>query len=273
MHKLEVINFEDLNEYEFPQDELFEFCINKNLETFYFKLKYNKNNTNLLILSNGAINKKKRKPPVYMRSNWADDFEANCLFIDDKTVHDISINIGWGFGRENRFYIEDYSEIVIELCKKFNFKSEAVFYYGSSAGGFMSTMLAILHKGSTAIVNNPQMFVFQYDERAVNSFYSKVLPNFKKTDIKRKYLYRLSTISLMRIKKNIPRLFYIQNRAATDDMDKQVTRFQTKIKNYELDNSKIQYLFYYDEELGHSPLGKTESVNLVNRIMNHKNLL
>lgn len=267
---MEIIEYKDLLNYEFPVDELFEFCVLKNSEKFYFKFKYSLEHSNLLVFSNGAVKKKKKRPPVYMRSNWSDDFEANCLFIDDKTIHDVSINIGWGFGRKERFYLDDYHKIVLQICKKFNYESENVFYFGSSAGGFMSTMLATLQPGSTAIVNNPQMFVYNYDERAVNLLYSKLVPDLTKEEIEKKYIRRLSTVAMMRVKKNVPRLFYIQNRASVEDMVKHVDVFNQKLKLYKMDSDKIQYLLYYDEEMGHSPLDKKETVNIVNRILYNK---
>lgn len=267
---MEIIEYNELLKYNFPVNELFEFCVVKNSEKFYFKFKYTSKSNKLLVLSNGAVKKKKKKPPVYMRSNWANDFDSNCLFIDDKTIHDVSINIGWGFGRKNRFYLDDYHKIVLQLCRKFNFENDHVFYFGSSAGGFMSTILATLHQGSTAIVNNPQMFVFNYDERAVNSLYSKLVPELTKEEIEKKYIRRLSTVAMMRVKKNVPRLFYIQNRASEEDMIKHVNVFNKRMKLYNMDSDKIQYLLYYDEEMGHSPLDKTETVNIVNRILNNE---
>src|SRR5699024_2748033 len=225
---------------------------------------------NFLVLSNGAVNKKKKKPPVYMRSNWSNDFDASCLFIDDKTVHGVPINIGWGFGKKDRYYLYDYHRIVLELCEKFNFEANRVFYFGSSAGGFMSTILATIHPGSVAIVNNPQMFVYNYDEKAVNLLYTKLVPGLTKKEIEKKYIRRLSTIAMMRLKKNVPRLFYIQNRASEEDMKRHVDVFNKRLKLYNMDSDKIQYLLYYDEEMGHSPLDKIETVNIVNRILNNE---
>src|SRR5699024_11428251 len=87
-------NIDDINK---------EFLISNNKKTlkiiidnldFYFQFHYKKESNNLMVFSNGAIDTNIRKPPVFMRSSWSDDINANCLFIDDRTIHNSDLKIG-----------------------------------------------------------------------------------------------------------------------------------------------------------------------------------
>src|SRR5699024_10831615 len=71
---------------------------------FFFKSFLKEGNDKLIFLSNGAVDRTKKEPPVYMRSSWADDIKANCVFIDDRTIHGTILRIGWGVGVQDRHY-------------------------------------------------------------------------------------------------------------------------------------------------------------------------
>src|SRR5699024_9052303 len=78
----------------------------------YFNLKIKTNSKNLIVFSNGALNLSKSKPPVFSRSSWANDFNASCIYIDYATIHNTNMTVGWGIGTQDRYYLEDYVEII-----------------------------------------------------------------------------------------------------------------------------------------------------------------
>src|SRR5699024_9246621 len=83
-------------------------------------------------------------------------------FVDDRTIHDSKLMIGWGIGRENVHYLSEVSLILRKILKTLEISHDNCIYYGSSAGGMMSMVLAIKHRYSKAIVNNPQMITYNY---------------------------------------------------------------------------------------------------------------
>src|SRR5699024_6570366 len=121
---------------------------------YHFLVLMNKGSDKLLAFSNGAINPAKKKPPVFMRRKWKDDFTYSMVFMDDPTIHKNGLKLGWGQGTVEEFALEIYSEIIKKIASSNDIESNKVHYYGSSAGGFMSLILASMHKGSKAIVNN-----------------------------------------------------------------------------------------------------------------------
>ncbi|EOD4291593.1 hypothetical protein ACJQO6_001706 [Staphylococcus pseudintermedius] len=98
---------------------------------FYIFINIKPNNQRLLVHTNGAINIKKSQPPVFLRNSWRDDFDANCLFIDDRTIHDSEVNLGWGLGTKERHYVNDYARISQKVSQLLNVEDNQVTYYGS----------------------------------------------------------------------------------------------------------------------------------------------
>lgn len=77
-------------------------------EDFYFKINIKEDTNFLVVHTNGAIDYSKRTPPVYQRSSWAKNINANCIFIDDRTLHkteDKLFNTAWLMGTKDRHYI------------------------------------------------------------------------------------------------------------------------------------------------------------------------
>src|SRR5699024_12007141 len=131
---------------------------------------------------------------LYMRSTWSDEIDANTLYIDDKTIHDSKLRIGWGVGRQDKHYIPIYVRIVKKISSILKIQSNKTYYYGSSAGGFMSILMAAMHQNSTAIVNNPQTFVFSFSKGHVSDLCNEIFAGMSKEEIMNRFEERLSAI-------------------------------------------------------------------------------
>ncbi|MGO2040666.1 MAG: prolyl oligopeptidase family serine peptidase [Staphylococcus equorum] len=241
------------------------FCVNKDNVDFNFKLSLKPNNNKLLVFSNGALDPSKNTPPVFMRAKWADDFTANCLYIDDRTIHYNGLRIGWGIGTTTRHYLEDYSTIVKEIAHLLVINPEDIIYFGSSAGGFMSIMLATMHKGTTAIVNNPQTYVHKYYRPAVEKMYETIFPTMSEKTILKNYGMRFSVTSMMKSKKNVPKILYIQNASHKPDMESHYEIFNKMLDTNKLSKKNIIFFLYNDPVSGHSAISKEMTVDIVNK--------
>lgn len=239
----------------------------------YIKLNLKPDNDKLVIFSNGAVDPSKSKPPVFMRSKWHEDFDANCLYIDDRTIHHKKLRIGWGVGTKERHFLIDYSEIAQSISKYLNIDTSNIVYLGSSAGGFMSMYLATLHKGTTAVVNNPQCYVDRYDTVNVEKLYSKIFPDYQREEIKRKFAARISITSLFRKQQYVPKIYYIQNRLCKSDMVKQYEPFCTFLDKYKINSTNIKFILYNNKLSGHNPIAKEATVEFVNQILSNKSPL
>lgn len=235
---------------------------------FYFKVEL-KESDKLLIFSNDALNPGTSTKPIFTRSNWHEDFNANCLYIDDLTIHNTDLRIGWGMGTTERFYLEDYSDIAKRIASLLEIKDEDTIYFGSSSGGFMSMMLATLHKDSSAIVNNPQAYVNRYTRVFVKRLYEQIFPDMEEKYILKKYAKRFSVTNLMRLENHVPKILYIQNRLHKPDMDTQYYPFCRMLDKYEMDRRKVNFLLYNDELSGHDAISRKMTKVIVNAYLNN----
>lgn len=262
--KLENLTLENLidnQEHEININDL-----NVNLKVF-IKPKNNK----LVVFSNGAIDRAKKNPPIFQRSSWHKEVDANCIFIDDKTIHGELLNTGWGFGTADRFYLKDYSIIVKVIAGLLSIKDQDVTYYGSSAGGYMSIILATFHTDSLAIVNNPQIDLNKhFNPNSVNKLFNHVLPNLTRKEIVAKFSNRINVIDNILKLNYLPNLVYIQNKQSIPDMKIHYNPFFETLEKNNLDLNRIQSILYNNEKLGHNPLNQETTLFIINTIINSK---
>ncbi|MEE1108204.1 MAG: glycosyl transferase [Macrococcus canis] len=262
------IRYEDLNKDFLLENNKLVIKVIKDEIDFYFKLAFKDNSDKLVIFSNGAYDPKKATPPIFMRSSWLDDYEFSTIFIDDRTVHNNGLRIGWGVGNKERHFLIDYHEILVRIVEIMNFNNENIYYYGSSAGGYMSIYLATLHKGTTAIVNNPQTYVTNYHRAAVEKLFEVVFTGMSEAQIRKNYAVRFSLTNAMKTFQNTPRIYYIQNARCQSDMKMHCTPFMEALKKYKIPSKKIQFIFYNNFSMGHNPISKEDTLRMINSAVN-----
>ncbi|MCG3402116.1 glycosyl transferase [Staphylococcus massiliensis] len=267
---METIQFEDLTyEHLFALNNQ-RVKIMKDGIDFYILLRLKQGNDKLIVHSNGAVNKKKVALPAFTRTDWYKDIDASFVYMDDRTLHDGNVNLAWGLGTKSRHYLRDYHDIAARIAELIDVETENVTYLGSSGGGFISMMLATMHKGARAIVNNPQTYVHRYKKLAVDRAYQHVFGDMPAQEIQRRYSTRLSLTALMRHENHVPEIFYIQNRLGQVDMEDHYTPFNQMLDKYKLDSKKIKYILYSDAEAGHQPIPKDRFIAFINAVIDQK---
>src|SRR5699024_9369296 len=134
--------------------------------------------------------------------------------------------------------------------------------FGSSAGGFMSLYYSILIKGSTAVVNNLQTKVLNY----LRPYAIKVIRESygidEIEDVGDSLLYRLDIAEAIRHYGHFPdKIYYFQNQSCEEDIEKQLNPFVDTIKAYGIEAKGLNIISYFDEQLGHNPIRKTETID------------
>ncbi len=267
---MKKINFEKLS-YEFLyQNDNEHFVIIKDNIDFHFKMNFNNTSDKMVVFSNGAVDPSKKNPPVFMRSNWYEEMTYNAIFIDDRTIHNNNLRLGWGVGTKDRHFLIDYSEILKKIAVILEIADNHVFYYGSSAGGFMSIVLATIHKESTAIVNNPQTYVYKYYEKAYQAMYKNIFPGMSDAEIHKTYSDRLSITSVIKKFKYTPKIIYFQNRHCKTDMANHLIPFMKNLDKYNINSASIHFVLYNDKDSGHNPLSKHKTLKYIEMIVNGK---
>lgn len=126
-------SLESLSKECFTFNETFILIVEHKQVNFEFFLNLKSSYNALLILGSGAIDPQKHSLPVFQRHSWADEIASSTIFYNDPTLYLGNINIGWGQGNENHFYLESISAIIEKMTEILNIKPENITFYGSSA--------------------------------------------------------------------------------------------------------------------------------------------
>ncbi|MCK1975508.1 hypothetical protein LNK15_00375 [Jeotgalicoccus huakuii] len=237
-----------------------------NEESFFFLVNIVEGSDKLIALSGGALDQKKKSPPVYMRSKWKDEIKYNSIYIDDRTIHGNNLKIGWGVGNRDRHFLKDYVVIIKKIADILGIKANNTMYYGSSMGGLMSVIMATMHKDSFAVIDNPQTNIFNYYQSYVDSLREKALDGMTVEEINRDFPERVSMIDAMLKYDNVPRIYYYQNNKCSFDMKYHYGPFKKQFEENGFDDGKVSYRLYSDAARGHSPQVKVKTLKIFDEI-------
>ncbi|GAA0421770.1 hypothetical protein GCM10008934_10290 [Virgibacillus salarius] len=262
-HQSIQTDYKDLSNAKFNTTKPFLLVVNKNGVKYEFFIRINKKSPKLLIFGSGAYKPSTMSLPVFQRHSWTEDMEESIIFYNDPTLYLDRLMLGWGFGDLQEHYLEVISDIIRELCELFNYGSDDTFYYGSSAGGFMSLMLSTMMKGSTAIVNNPQTIFTNYQEVHVNKLMRAL--NITKEIAENKYKDRVNTIHNFKKYNHVPKIKYLQNSVVEHDVNNHLIPFISGLKDIDesIITNKLQVDLYFDHKLGHNPVGKKATIQYI----------
>lgn len=261
-----TIPFEKIMDFKITINEPFILSVERDGVLFDFLIRIKEGSNKLVVLASGAYDSKKFSPPVFQRHSWMNQIEESVIFFNDPTLYLGKINLGWGFGNANRHYLEEVSEIlkvIFDLC---NIPNKNVLFYGSSAGGFMSILLAGFLKETRALVNNPQTIVNNYFTSHVNHLYKAAVPEYSTEEIVKHFSYRIHLLDFFKKINYVPEIYYLQNLACEHDINQHLTPFFLGLKdiNESLDYKRIQFDLYYDKQKDHNPLDMDETLSYIN---------
>ncbi|WBL14540.1 glycosyl transferase family 2 [Sutcliffiella sp. NC1] len=272
-YKNHQVEFGQLHQFSFPTNEdPFLLTINKDKVKFDFLLRIKRNSSKAIVFGSGAYDASSElRPPIFQRHKWIQYFDETTIFYNDPTLYLNKLNIGWGVGIGERHYLTEIAEILIILLEKLSIKNEKTLFYGSSAGGFMSLMLSGLIKESTALINNPQTIVWNYNDKHVNALFSTIEPQLTRNEIINRHTKRLNIIEFYKDIQYVPKINYVQNVSCLRDVEKHLNPFLIGLE--QLDDhyytDEIKVTLYSDKELGHSPLKLNESLKYIQNIVSN----
>ncbi|HWJ76917.1 MAG TPA: glycosyl transferase family 2 [Niallia sp.] len=265
------INYYMLKNFRFPQSEApFLLTVMKENVKFEFLIRLKQESEKAIVFGSGAYDATSDlEPPIFQRHKWVKHFKENLIYYNDPTLYHGQINMGWGFGFEDRFYLEEIADILGILLDKASIKRTKTLFYGSSAGGYMSLLLGGLLKDSKVLVNNPQTIVWNYYDRHVNAMFSSAHHTLTRDEIIERYAYRLSSIEFYRKINYIPEVIYLQNVASERDLTHHLNPFITGLEQLDehLFTNNITIRLYSDKKSGHSPLNLEKTVANINEVV------
>lgn len=260
--KYSQVNFEDLSTEFLKENKESIIKVFKDGVKFYFKLRLKEDDDQLIIFSNGAVERDRKNPPYFQRSSWVDDYTASCIFVDDPTIHQNELGVGFGVGTPDRHYTLDISEILIKIQKLWQVKSNDVIYFGSSAGGYMSLQFATLNKDSSAIVNNSRIYIHKtYTFKKIRDTIFKTADS---KEILKKYNDRLSLLAFMKKYKNVPNAIHYVNRLSKSDRDLHYKTYISNADKYKVRLDNQNFVLYSNYSGNHDILNRRDTSLILN---------
>lgn len=222
----------------------------------------------LLVLSNGSVNlERSERRPVFQRSTWWQDLAPHQIYVcDPGTVGPEARSINWLQAPHPQWMVQDVSLAVVHLGRRLGIDAaEQRTYYGSSAGGFAALQLLAYDRRSRAIVNNPQIDWTRWHAHQVRPVLNACYPGMTAADVRRKHPRRSHALDgLARIKARA-RIDYWVNMASAHDRDVQLPVTMDFLQRHPQLCDEITLHTYYDEDQGHNPLSRPQTVDLLNR--------
>ena len=159
--KVIELDYDDVENYNFPLDEPFGLEIIHNGIIYDFIINLSSSNKNLICFGSGHNGRNMRNskneliaPPFLNRWSYYKYFDESVIAYADPTFfRDEKITLGWYVGG-SEWYLKTISKIIENICINQNIQHNNILFYGSSGGGFVSIALATLIKESKALVNN-----------------------------------------------------------------------------------------------------------------------
>ena len=273
------VDFDEIETYSFPLDELFGLEINHEDVKYCFIIRFSSTNKNLICMAPAAQLRDARTsqgklitPPYFNRWSWYSRFEESFIAYADPTYfYDGQIRIGWFVGTERTWYLEVVAEIFRRIARNQKIINSNMLFYGSSAGGFASIALGTLIKGTKVLVNNAQFNIMNYNDDHIENLFRvlrKEFPDLSDTQIEEKLKVRLKIIELIKKEGYVPHISYYLNSISDPDFNNQFLPFIDELKGIEqFDNEFVVHFYRNVKDKPHNPLPINESVKILKEYM------
>ena len=269
--KIFEMEFDEIENFSFPYNELFGLKIEHNFETYSFLIRFS-DNDKLICMGSGAEKRTEKNfdRPIFQRHSWHSEFDASVIYYSDPIfLRSRTARCGWCVGTPHEYYLEFIQKIIEKLCFNKDIKNENMLFYGSSSGGFTSIKLGTYFKGSKVLVNNPQVDVRNYNDEYYDKLLDVCFKNMDKSTVEKEFSDRLNVFSTFEKEKYIPKIYYLLELYSTVDFENNLIPFLNGIRKLDFvdSNNSIQ-IWIYNENGFHTPLNKIETIKLINNLSN-----
>ena len=237
------VDYESLEQVQFEPGKGTIYDILWNGVHFEFFVHYKPDRTQALILGTGDVGQHPR--PYFARISWARELPYTSIYYSDPTSYGKGCTLGWGYGINDRWYLEDIARILMRILSKLNIKTEDTLFYGSSGGGFTSMMLATMFRSRASVIN-PQFFV--------ENFYPKSVDALKSACLRRGETLlpqRTAVLTAFQREGWFPYLRVMQNIQAEADIQLQLSPFLEQLARSGLDCDDRLTIDFYSSEGAH----------------------
>jgi peptidoglycan/xylan/chitin deacetylase (PgdA/CDA1 family) len=223
---------------------------------FELLINYKPDSSQAVVCGTGDVVNAKQLP-TFSRATWADEMPGSGIWYFDPSVYLGEAKLCWGYGTNDRWYLENIACLVKRILDKWGVTMENALFFGSSAGGYMSIALATLLRGKATVLN-PQLNMVNdppHTEQMKNDCLKAGEELLEE---------RTNAVKLFRREGYVPRIHIVQNSWAERDMETQIAPFLLELAKEKVDCTDRIDLDLYSAAGGHAGMpSKEESIQLM----------
>lgn len=258
----------ELDSHEITRDYLHVLRVIKDGVPYEYLINRRSDNDKLIVFNNGAIAEGNVSVPVFQRHSWANILKTSSVFCMDPTLYLNSfLQIGWGIGKNDNYYLENSSLILKKIISKMGIRLENTAIYGTSAGGYLSIIMGIYLKGAKVVADNAQLDVRNWIfKEALDSVVTFAFDNIGTA---LNYKERFSVVDAFEKNQYVPKIYMHVNLCSMADNSTQLIPF---LKNAETMRSikeynDIEVILHFEPDKGHNGIGMDDAIHFLYRIL------
>lgn len=258
----------ELPQHEILKDSMYILRVLKDDVPYEYLINRRSDMDKLIVFHNGAVAGGNVSVPIFQRHSWAKILKTSSIFCMDPTLYVNSfLQLGWGVGKNENYYLENSSLILKKIIEKMNIPLENTVIYGTSAGGYLSILTGIYLKGSKVVADNAQLDVRNWIfKEALDSVLTFC---FDHIGTALNYKERFSVIDAFEKHSYVPKIYMHVNLCSMADNSTQLVPFlkqaeQMKdIKEYH----DIEVFLHFEPTKGHNGIGMNEAIEFLYHIL------
>lgn len=258
----------ELDSHEITRDYLHVLRVIKDGVPYEYLINRRSDNDKLIVFNNGAIAEGNVSVPVFQRHSWANILKTSSVFCMDPTLYLNSfLQIGWGIGKNDNYYLENSSLILKKIISKMGIRLENTAIYGTSAGGYLSIIMGIYLKGAKVVADNAQLDVRNWIfKEALDSVVTFAFDNIGAA---LNYKERFSVVDAFEKNQYVPKIYMHVNLCSMADNSTQLIPF---LKNAETMRSikeynDIEVILHFEPDKGHNGISMDDAIHFLYRIL------
>lgn len=266
-----TIKYCDLNNISIKNDTMYVLRVLKDDVPYEYLINRKSNSDKLIVFNNGAIGGGNVNVPVFQRHSWSNQIKTSSVFCMDPTIYiDDYLQVGWGVGKNENYYLENSSLILKTIIEKMNISLDNTVIYGTSAGGYLSIIMGIYLKGAKVVADNAQLDTTKWIfKEALDSIITFCFDNISDS---LKCKERFSVIEAFKKNGYVPKIYLHVNLCSVADNSTQLIPFLHSMEecNDILGYNDIEVILHYEKEKGHNGLSYNDAIDFLYKVLDEK---
>lgn len=258
----------ELDSHEIAEDCMYVLRVLKEGVPYEYLINRRKNSEKLIVFNNGAVAEGNVTVPVFQRHSWAGTLKTSSVFCMDPTLYLNSfLQIGWGIGKNENYYLENSSLILKKIISKMGILLDNTVIFGTSAGGFLSILMGIYLKGAKVVADNAQLDVRKWIFKdALDSVITFAFDNISDALM---YPERFNIVDAFEKHRYVPKIYLHVNLCSRADNSTQLVPFlkaaesMSEMEEYH----PVEVILHHSPHKGHNGIDMDEALGFMYRIL------